>query len=67
MVFAVAQDDGADLAHVEVQRDAEYPAGELQQLVGHRRGQALDGGDAVTGIDDDADLLAGDLRRVAET
>ena len=45
-------------------RHAEGAVGELQQLVGHGRGQALDLGDAVTGLGDDADLLAGDLGRV---
>ena len=60
----VAEDDDADLADVEVQRDAEGAVLELEQLVGHRRGQALDVGDTVTGLGDDADLLAGDLRRV---
>jgi hypothetical protein len=38
----VAEDDDADLADVEVERDAERAVLELQQLVGHRRGQALD-------------------------
>src|SRR5262249_53172318 len=38
--------------------------GELQQLVGHRRGQALDMGDAVARVGDNADLLAGNLGRV---
>ena len=40
------------------------PSSNSQQLVGHRRGQALDVGDAVAGLGDDADLLARDLRRV---
>ena len=53
-----------DLAHVEVQREAEHAVLELEQLVGHRRGQALDAGDAVAGLGDGADLLAGDLRGV---
>ena len=52
-VLVVTEDDRADLALVQVQRDAEDAAGELQQLVGHRRGQALDVRDAVTGLDDD--------------
>ena len=58
----VAEDDGADLADVEVQREAEHAVLELEQLVGHGRGQALDAGDAVTGLGDRADLLAGGLR-----
>ena len=45
------------VAHVEVQRDTEHATLELQQLVGHRRGEALDVRDAVTGVDDDADLF----------
>ena len=58
----VAEDDGADLADVEVQRQAEDAVLELEQLVGHGRGQALDVGDAVAGLGDGADLLAGDVR-----
>ena len=55
----------ADLADVEVQRDAERAALELEQLVGHGARQALDAGDAVTGLGDAADLFArGRLRRV---
>ena len=60
----VAEDDAADLADVEVQRDAEQAAFELQQLVGHRGVQPLDPGDAVAGLDDDADLVALGLRVV---
>ena len=45
----LAEDDGADLAHVEVEREAERAVLELQQLVGHGRGQALDLRDAVAG------------------
>ena len=62
MLGEVTEDDDADLADVEVQRDAQRAALELEQLVGHGRGQALDAGDAVTGLGDDADLLAGDVR-----
>ena len=36
----VTEDDDADLAGVEVEREAEGAVLELQQLVGHRRGQA---------------------------
>src|SRR5262249_20404531 len=60
----VAEDHHADLADVEVQRDTERAVGELQQLVGQRRGQALDMGDAVARVGDNADLLAGNLGRV---
>ena len=62
MPVEVTEDDDADLAGVEVQGDAQGAVLELQQLVGHRRGQALDAGDAVTGLGDGADLfLAGRL------
>ena len=47
---------------VEVERDTEHTAGELQQLLGHHRGQALDVGDTVSGIDDRADLFAAGAR-----
>ena len=58
----VTQDHDADLAGVEVQRDAERAVLELEQLVGHDRGQAADAGDAVRGLGDGADLfLAGRL------
>ena len=54
----LAEDDDADLVHVEVQREAEGAVLELEQLIGHRRGQALDVRDAVTGVGDAADLFA---------
>ncbi len=60
----VTQDDHADVADVEVQGDAQRAALELEQLVGHRARQALDAGDAVAGLGDRADLLAGGLGRV---
>ena len=60
----VAEDDGADLAGVEVEREAEHAALELEQLVGHRGVQALDAGDAVADLGDGADLLAGGLGAV---
>jgi hypothetical protein len=37
---------------VEVERQAQGAVLELEQLVGHRRGQALDVGDAVAGVGD---------------
>ena len=55
----LAEDDDADLADVEVQRQAERAVLEAQQLVGHDAGQALDAGDAVAGLADPPDLLAG--------
>ena len=54
----LAEHDGADLADVEVQRQAEGAVLELEQLVGHRGGQALDARDAVTGLGDVPDLFA---------
>src|SRR3954447_5661805 len=60
----VTQDHDADLAHVEVQRQAADTALELEQLVGHDRGQSLDPRDAVAGLGDGADLLAGDVGAV---
>ena len=55
----VAEDHDADLAHVQVQREPAGAVLELQQLVGHGRGQARDPGDAVAALDDGADLLRG--------
>ena len=54
----LTEDDDADLVHVEVEREAQGAVLELEQLVGHRRGQALDVRDAVTGVGDAADLFA---------
>ena len=54
----LTEHDGADLADVEVQREAERAVLELQQLVGHGGGQALDARDAVAGLGDVPDLLA---------
>jgi len=55
----VTEDDDADLVSLKVQRDTQSVVCELQQLVGHRRGQALDVRNAVTGVDHSADLFAG--------
>ncbi len=55
----VTEDDDTDLVDVEVQREAERAVLELQQLVGHGRGQTLDVSNAVTGVGDAADLFAG--------
>jgi len=58
----VTEDDDADLAGVEVQRDAEGAVLELEQLVRHRGRQARDARDAVGALGDRADLLlAGSL------
>ncbi len=56
-LLEVAEDDGADAVLVEVQRHAEHAAGELEELLRHDGGQPLDVGDAVTGVDDGADLF----------
>ena len=55
----VTEDDDTDLAGVEVQRDAERAVLELQQLVGHRRRQTGDAGDAVAGLGDACRPLRG--------
>src|SRR3712207_178890 len=60
----VTEDHDADLADVEVQRQSADAALELEQLVGHDRGQPLDAGDAVAGLGDGAHLLAGDVGAV---
>ena len=54
----VTEDDDADAVLVQVERDAEDPAGELEQLLGHDGRQTFDVRDAVPGVDDGADLLA---------
>ena len=56
----LAEDDDADLAHVEVQREAADAVLELKKLVRHGRGQALDARDAVAALDDRADLFTRD-------
>ena len=63
-VRAIAQENDTDLTDVEVEGQAKQATLELQQLVGHRRVQALDASDAVTGLDDSSDLFASGLRRV---
>ena len=57
-LLEVAEDHRADAVLVEVERDAEHAAGELQQFLRHHRGEALDVRDTVTGVDDRADLFA---------
>ena len=57
-LLEVTEDHRADAVLVEVERNAEDATGELQQLLGHDRGQALDVGDAVARVDDGADLFA---------
>ena len=53
----LTEDDDADLADVQVERDAPDAVLELEQLVGHGRRQPLDPGDAVTALGDDTDLF----------
>src|SRR6201993_3305955 len=53
----LAEDDHADLAHVQVERQAPDAVLELEQLVGHGGGQALDPRDAVAALDDGAYLF----------
>ena len=61
---AVTEEHDADLPDIEVQGQPEQASLELQQLIGHRRVQALDASDAVTCLDDATDLFASGLRRV---
>ena len=60
----VAQDDGADGLLVEVEGQALGAVGELEDLVDRGAGQPGDPGDAVTDLDDAADLLGAHLGRV---
>src|SRR6202050_2221636 len=53
----LAEDDHADLAHVQVERQAPDAVLEHEQLAGHGRGQALDPRDAVAALDDGAYLF----------
>src|SRR4029453_8540557 len=50
----VTKDDHADVVDVQVQREPQRAVLELQQLVGHRRREAFDVSDAVTGVGDAA-------------
>ena len=60
----LAEDDDADLAHVQVEGQAAHAVFEHEQLAGHGRRQALDPRDAVTALDYGADLLAGGTFRL---
>jgi len=61
-----AEDDGADVAHVQVQRPTpSTPAPNSSSSLGHRRGQALDVGDCpITGVGDGAHLFPRGLARL---
>ena len=52
----VAEEHGADAVLLEVQRDAEDAAGELDHLAGHAALDAVQAGDAVADRDDGADF-----------
>ena len=56
-VVGLAEHDGADRLLVEVQREAERAALELEQLVDRGVGKARHAGDAVADLEDPADLL----------
>jgi hypothetical protein len=57
-VGGLAQDHASDLVLFEVQRQAEHPAGELQQLVRHGRWEPGHPGDPVARHHDSAHLFA---------
>ena len=52
----LAQQHGADVVLLEVQRHAHHAVGQLEQLAGHRLFEAVDAGDAVAYGDDGTDL-----------
>jgi hypothetical protein len=58
----VPQDDHADLGLVEVEREAGDAVAQVDHLVEHRVGQALDAGHAVADLPDHADALLGGVR-----
>ena len=59
MLGVIAENDGADLGFLQVQRQAGDAVAEVQHLVEHRVGQAFDLGHAVADFADDADVLLG--------
>ena len=61
---AVAEEHHTDLSNVEVQRDTEQSSLELQQLVGHRRVEAFDAGNAIADLRDATNFFSGGGRRV---
>ena len=60
----VTEDDGTDLAHVQVQRQAAGAVLKLKQLVRHRRRQSSDPGDAIATLGDDPYLFLGGTSRL---
>ena len=59
----VTENDGADLALVEVHGQAQRPVFEAQQFVRHGAGQALDVRDTIGRFDDVTHLFGGHVRR----
>ena len=59
----VTEDNGTDLALVEVHGQAQRPVLETQQLVRHGAGQALDVRDTIGRFDDVTHLFGGHVRR----
>ena len=59
----VAEDDDADGVLFEVERQADRAVGELDHLLGHDAGEAVDAGDAVADFQHAADFADVDLRR----
>ncbi len=55
----VAQDDGAYVGFLEIQRQPNDAFAEIEHLVQHRIGQTFNPRDAVADLADDADILAG--------
>ncbi len=65
----IAEDDGADVVFLEVQREARdlFPRrgdGEFEHLAGHRRCQAVDPRDSVLDLEDGPDLTNVDVREI---
>ena len=60
MLGVIAENDGADFGFLEVQREADDAVAEVEHLVEHGVGEALDLGHAVADFADGADVLFGD-------
>ena len=63
MLQVIAEDDDADRVLFEVERQADRAVGELDHLLGHDAGEAVDAGDAVADFQHAADVADVDLRR----
>ena len=57
----VAEDHRSDLGFLKVQREAHHAAAEVEHLVHHCAGEALDLGHAVTDLSHHAHIFAGDV------